>query len=148
MYYFQLIDSMNDWDITVDCSKEILLKAINGYDWVDQRSGDDPFASEYRISIETPSIDFIGNFALRYEGEIIKLPVSILENHSWGEIKLPSLEVWYVAYYLMGRKEKSQLILNYLQANQEMVDTALITDLIKRIGMNNEISEELGKLVL
>lgn len=63
LYFLGLTDSIHDWDITVECPKDTLIKAIRGYDWVDQRSGDSPFASEYRLSINALHIDFIGNFA-------------------------------------------------------------------------------------
>ncbi|MGZ7440438.1 hypothetical protein [Paenibacillus sp. TH7-28] len=50
LYYLKLVDAINDWDITVDCAKETLIEAIQDYDWVDQKSGDHPFASQYRIN--------------------------------------------------------------------------------------------------
>ncbi|WP_334077578.1 hypothetical protein [Paenibacillus sanfengchensis] len=40
MHFLGLIDSVNDWDITVACPKDTLLKAISGYEWIEQTSGD------------------------------------------------------------------------------------------------------------
>lgn len=45
LYYLGLVDSVNDWDLTVECTKDNLIKAIDGYDWVEHRSGDYPFAN-------------------------------------------------------------------------------------------------------
>ncbi|QOS78501.1 GNAT family N-acetyltransferase [Paenibacillus sp. JNUCC31] len=49
LYYLNLSNTVNDWDLIVDCPKDMLLKVIDGYDWIEQDSGDYPFASEYRI---------------------------------------------------------------------------------------------------
>ncbi len=145
LYYLKLIDSVNDWDITVECPKDTLVSAINGYDWVEQWSGDHPFASQYRLSIDSLNIDFIGSFAFHSEDEVLKLPVSIIGD--WDGIKISSLEVWYVAYSLMGRQEKANLIMSYLKTNKEMVNDSLISDLTEKNGLKNEIRQELRLLI-
>lgn len=68
-------------------------------------------------------------------------------NRSWSGIKVSSPEIWYVAYHLMGRVEKSNLILNHLQAYRDIVDKHLIRDLLRNKGLKFEIREELSKLV-
>jgi hypothetical protein len=145
LYYLKLIDSVNDWDITVECSKDTLTEVIKRYDWVEQRSGDYPFASQFRLSVDSPRIDFIGHFALYSESELIPLPVSTLGE--WDGIKLSSLEVWYAAYYLMGRKERANLILSYLKTNKEKINVHLINNLLKKDGLNNELRQELTLLI-
>lgn len=145
LYYLKLIDSVNDWDITVECSKDTLTEAIQGYDWVEQKSGDYPFASQFRLSVDFPRIDFIGRFALYSEEEVISLPVSILEE--WDGIKLSSLEVWYAAYFLMGRKEKASMLLTYLKSNKDKVNIHLINDLLMKDGLNNELRQGLTLLI-
>ncbi|MGP0576863.1 hypothetical protein ACTP13_07580 [Paenibacillus peoriae] len=147
LYYFNLTDLVNDWDLMVECPKDTLLKAIDGYDWIEQDSGDYPFASKYRIHITSLRIDIIGGFAFYAEGEVVHLPTSHIRNREWDGIKVSSPEIWYVAYYLMGREEKSNLILGYLKTHKEIVDKHLIRDILKKNGLNDEIREELSKLI-
>ncbi|MFE6073387.1 hypothetical protein ACFVQB_02795 [Paenibacillus sp. NPDC057886] len=142
-----LSNTVNDWDLIVDCPKDRLLKVIEGYDCIEQESGDYPFASKYRIHIPSLRIDIIGGFAFYAEGEVVRLPTSHIQNRTWDGIKVSCLEIWYVAYYLMGRKEKSNLILGHLQTHKEIVDQHLIRDLLMKTGLNYEIREELSKLI-
>ncbi|NEU26158.1 hypothetical protein G3M74_08515 [Paenibacillus polymyxa] len=74
LYYLNLTDVVNDWDIMVECPKDILFKAIDGYDWIELNSGDYPFASKYRIQITSLKIDIMGGFAFYTEGEVVHLP--------------------------------------------------------------------------
>ncbi|MEK4512134.1 hypothetical protein EJP82_12000 [Paenibacillus anaericanus] len=145
LYYLNLIDSINDWDITVECPKDKLIETLEGYDWVEQRSGDYPFASQYRLSIASLNIDFIGCFALHTENGVLNLPIN--HNRKWDGINISSPEVWYVAYYLMNRKPKASMLLNYLKTSTEKVNTTLINDLIKTNILNNELSQELSLLI-
>ncbi len=146
LYYLGICDSVNDWDITVDCSKDKLISAISGYDWAEKKSGDYPFASQYRISIDSLIIDFIGYFAFQYKEEVINIPIYPCEK--WGSINVSSPEVWYVAYYLMGRKEKADLILNYLKSNKKKINKDFIEDLVKQKGLiSSEIIQNMRTLV-
>lgn len=147
LHYLGLTDAVNDWDLMVDCPKNILLKAIDGYDWLELQSGDYPFASKYRIHIASLRIDIIGGFAFHAGGELIHLPISHIGNRTWDGIKVSSPEIWYLAYHLMGREEKSNLILGHLQAYKDIVDKHLIRDLLRNNGLNSEIREELSKLI-
>lgn len=144
LHFLGLTGSVNDWDITVDCPKEALLKAISGYEWIEQPSGDGLFASEYRISLRSLKIDFIGCFALRSEAGVVHLPVSPMEN--WDGIRVSSPEVWYIAYDLMGRKAKADMLLNYLKSNKQKVNSNLLRDLLKITGLTYELSQQLRSL--
>jgi hypothetical protein len=138
---------VNDWDLVVDCPKDRLLKVIEGYDCIEQESGDYPFASKYRIHIPSLKIDIIGGFAFYAAGVVVHLPTLHIRNREWDGIKVSSPEIWYLAYYLMERKEKSNLILGYLQTHREIVDEHLIKELLMKNGLNYEIREELRKLI-
>lgn len=146
LYYLNLMNNANDWDITVDCSKDKLIKAIGGYEWEERKTGDFPFASKYRLNVASLKIDFIGYFAIHAEEKVVKLPVR--RYRKWENIHLSSPEIWYVAYDLMGRKEKADLILNYLNTNKEVANTEVIHDLIKQLGQTNKLAQELKKLIL
>lgn len=144
LYDLKLVDAVNDWDLTVDCAKETLIEAIQDYDWAEQKSGDPPFASQYRIKIDSLNIEFIGYFALHTDHGVLRLPVSHLG--TWDGIPLSSPEIWYVAYYLMNRKTKANLLLNYLKENRSTVNAALIRQLINTKMLNDELAQELGSL--
>ncbi|MEK4436140.1 MULTISPECIES: hypothetical protein [Paenibacillus] len=145
LHYLGLIDFVNDWDIVVECPKHLLFSIINEYDFTEQESGDYPFASQYRISIESLKIDFIGYFALYSDDTIINLPVHSMGK--WDIINVSSPELWYVAYYLMNRKSKANIILKYLNSSKEKLNINLIEELIKIHGLNEDIKRELNLLI-
>jgi len=60
---------------------------------------------------------------------------------------IDSINDWDKAYSLMGRKEKANLMLSYLKTNKEKVNDNLISDLIKKDGLNNEIRQALRLLI-
>jgi hypothetical protein len=145
LYYLNLIDTVNDWDLIVECPKEKLLEAIHEFDWVEGRSGDYPFASQYRISISSIHIDFIGYFALHTEKGIFRLP---LENiGKWDGINISSPEIWYVAYSLMKRENKANIIMEYLINNIENVNIDILKELISNKELNEEIKQDLIQLI-
>lgn len=119
-----LVEQVNDWDLLVECPKDKLLKVIQGYSCQEQKSGDGLFASEYRIQVVPLSIDFIGYFALRSTKGIVRLPLEQEKWNTWHGIPLSTPETWYVAYKMMGREPKAELVYNYLKhtdRNQEMI---------------------------
>lgn len=144
-----LVEQVNDWDLLVECSKEKLLKVIEGYSWQEQSSGDGLFASEYRIQVVPISIDFIGYFALRSTKGIVKLPID--KGHgegkrnregykgSWQGIPLSTPETWYVAYKMMGRESKAELLYNYLKHTDR--DEESIMKLVRNEMMEESIKE-------
>ncbi|BFT71831.1 hypothetical protein [Paenibacillus sp. P36] len=141
-----LVEQMNDWDLLVECPKEKLTEAIQGYSWQEQTSGEGLFASEYRIQVVPLSIDFIGYFAMRSMKGIVKLPLGKREGSSWQGIPLSAPETWYVAYKMMGREPKAELLYNYLKnkdrneeiitelARNEMMDESIKADLLRLLG--------------
>jgi len=145
LYGLNRIDSVNDWDLAVDCPKEALIQAIRDYDWIEQSSGDFPFASEYRISIASPNIDFIGGFALRSGEATVRMPIRI--RRQWNGINVSSPEVWYVAYSLMGRTSKASLLLDYLKRHPSAVDADAVNYFLNVEGLPEDIQEELRSLV-
>ncbi len=146
LYYLNLVESINDWDITVNCPKQELMKVLHGYECLELESGDYPFASQYRMSIETHHIDFIGGFALYAEKGILHLPLERMGE--WDGIQMASPEVWYVAYYLMGRQSKADLLLHYLQNNACKINYSLIEDLLNSTSLGHELRQSLISLVI
>ena len=50
--FLGLVDSVNDWDLMVDCPKFKLIEAIAGYEWIEKESGDKPLQvnTEWRLN--------------------------------------------------------------------------------------------------
>lgn len=148
-----LVEQVNDWDLLVECPKEKLLKVIQGYSWQEQLSGDGLFASEYRIQVVPLSIDFIGYFALRSTKGIVKLPLEKgddegkgnVKGNTWHGIPLSTPETWYVAYKMMGRKSKAELLYNYLK--HTVRNEELIIKLVKNDMLDESIKEDLFQLL-
>ncbi|WP_342555618.1 hypothetical protein [Paenibacillus sp. FSL R7-0652] len=147
LYYLNLAQSVNDWDLMVDCPKSTFIEAIDGYEWTEQESGDGLFASEYRIEIRSCNVDVIGGFAFRVEANILKLPLSHIPDRTWHGMNISSPELWYTAYHMMGRKEKSDLILEYLQTNNEIVNQHLLNSLLDNGNLTYEIRQGLSTLL-
>ncbi|MBW5446527.1 hypothetical protein GE107_10700 [Cohnella sp. CFH 77786] len=145
LYDLRLIEEVNDWDITVECPKQEILEILNEYDCVEQRSGDFPFASEYRISIPELKLDIIGFFGLHTDTGIVTLPVS--HGSDWDGIKVSSPEIWYVAYSLMKRKRKSEVLMDYLKSNIGTVNKELVEFLIKMPHLTRGVRDELIQLI-
>lgn len=140
-----LIDTVNDWDIAVECPKEKLIEAIHDFDWKEEGSGDYPFASRYRISISSMKIDFIGYFALFSDKGVIRLPVRNIG--TWDGINISSPEIWYVAYSLMKRERKAKLILEHLRNNNECTHSEILEELINNAELCEEIRQNLIPLI-
>ncbi|CAM4048839.1 hypothetical protein COLU111180_20815 [Cohnella lubricantis] len=143
--YLNLIHEVNDWDLMVECPKSTLIEAIQDLDWAELPTGGHPFASPYRISIESLQIDFIGHFALHTESDIFHLPIASFA--IWDGIRLSSPEVWYIAYSLMGRTAKANLLQDYLKSNRTRVNTALIEHMLQTQGFTDELRATLSSFI-
>lgn len=145
LYYYGLVDNINDWDLTVECEKERLLQIISPFEYNELRSGDFPFASQYRISVPRFPIDLIGSFTLHTGSGMVKLPIR--PGADWEGVRISSLEVWYVAYKIMGRESKADLILKFLGSNPQSVNGELIHELLAMPALTGELREELIRLI-
>lgn len=145
LYYLDIINVVNDWDLMVECPKDALIRAFEGLDWVEQGSGEYPFASQYRISLDSLNIDCIGYFAFHTKEGILRLPVRSFEK--WDNIRISSPEVWYVAYCLMNRKLKADLLFEYLMNHRTKVNAELVKELMAAKCLPEEERESLRLLL-
>jgi hypothetical protein len=143
LYSLGLIEAVNDWDITVECSRNELVQILNEFEWMEQNSGDYPFASKYRIQVPQFKIDFIGFFSLHSNSGIINLPVK--QSTRWNGIKMGSPEVWYAAYKLMNRENKASLLYNYLKTNG--ANSEIIKQLLLNYGSLDDLRTSLLGLI-
>jgi RimJ/RimL family protein N-acetyltransferase len=73
---------------------------------------DGNYATAYRckINIDNTSIDLMGRFAIRVDGEIHNVKTKI--TGTWEGVPLGCPEEWSLAYSLIGREEKARLLKN------------------------------------
>lgn len=124
LYSLGLSVQVRDWDLTTDAPYEDVAAALHGLPWKQAASGDHPFASSYRLSIDDTQlpIDIIGRFAIHSDHGICRLPA--LSSFEWQGIPMGSPEVWAVAYSLMGHEAKADKLFAYLH-NQGAKPAAL-----------------------
>ncbi|EKP94085.1 hypothetical protein [Thermaerobacter subterraneus] len=118
-----LVDRVRDWDLVTDAPLERVLAAvpvIQGWSGSLQVRRHPPFASRFFIrwtpvpgSEPRRSVDLIGGFAIRTAGGICHLPA--LQGGTWQDVPIASPEVWLVAYRLMNRHDRADLLAGYLR---------------------------------
>lgn len=128
LYSLGLVSHVRDWDLTTDAPLEAVTAALQGIPYSLVPSGDYPFASGYRLSVQDDALplDIIGGFAIHCERGICRLPS--YSSFIWEGIRMGSPEVWAVAYALMNRTEKAQQLFSYLQekgARRDIVERML-----------------------
>ncbi len=144
LYSMKLTDQVNDWDVLVDCPKDHLLRSIEAFPWIEEHSGDPPFASQYRICIPDINVDLIGGFALHTETGIFRVP--LVDSRSWNGVRLSSPELWFVAYSLMQRKAKADLLLKYLKSGGAAPNRELLQRLIREQAIPDFIKADLHEV--
>ena len=117
-----LVEGVRDWDLTSDAPWEQVEPALAGLDWRPAPCGDGPFASQYRIAIAAgdKEIDLMGEFAIRTEAGVVALPTVVCSQ--WQGLPVGSPEVWAVAYRLMERHAKADLLSGWLRENGARVE--------------------------
>ncbi|HLO04104.1 MAG TPA: hypothetical protein VK191_13420 [Symbiobacteriaceae bacterium] len=78
------------------------------------QTGDGFYATTARLAIE-PAIDLMVRFAIRTESGIVHLPTIV--SRTWEGMPVGSPEVWAVAYRLMRRPVKPDLLSGWLREN-------------------------------
>ncbi|TXK76389.1 hypothetical protein [Paenibacillus sp. N3.4] len=112
-----LISAMNDWDVMTEAPLDALIASLYKERIEVLPSGDEPFNSQYRLLVQTDDkpIEIIGSFQLKTDSGIARLPA--ISAHIWKGLAIASPEVWAVAYELMMRPHKAELLWTYLKVN-------------------------------
>ena len=114
LYSYGLIGEVKDWDITLDAPFEQVCEAIRNFKW--ERVGQkEPFYSDYllKINLEGTHIELIGRFKIRNGQEDFEVPVVV--SQVWNGIPIADPEAWFQAYTLMGRKNRADLLADFLK---------------------------------
>lgn len=130
-----LTNSVNDIDIFLSCNEKEFKNALhlqNLHHLNDQQN----FASKffYKSQIYGVSVDFVGYFAIKKNGNIYQIPN--IRTANINNVWFGSLEIWLCAYWFMNRIDKFNSIHNYLL--KVGVDKTIINMLLKS-GYPNEL---------
>lgn len=111
-----LVDAVRDWDLTTDATLPEISAALGAdIPWHPSPTGDQGYATVNRINI-TPNgadIDMMIRFAVHCEGGVVRFPTIVMGQ--FQGIPVGSPEVWAVAYQLIGRPAKAELLHDYLR---------------------------------
>lgn len=118
LYVLGLVNHVNDWDITTEEFKKDVKGALSLFEVEEVSSGNFPFASDYKLRIlkNNQEIEIIGSFSIHSSRGICTIPLVITSE--WRGISIGSPESWYVAYKLMNREEKANLLYDFLKENR------------------------------
>ncbi|WNR45431.1 DUF402 domain-containing protein [Paenibacillus roseipurpureus] len=111
-----LIETVNDWDVMVETPQEDVLDALQHYEVEQLACGDFPFGTAYKLLVthpQGPQVEIIGRLSVYSDKGLCHLPS--VPYSVWNGIQVGSPEVWYVAYALMNRREKAEILLAYLK---------------------------------
>ncbi|OCT12946.1 hypothetical protein A8709_21735 [Paenibacillus pectinilyticus] len=138
-----LTNSINDWDVMVEAPKDHVLKALTPFNIEEKPCGDYPFGTAYKLLVhnQRPQVEILGGFSINSPMGLCKIPS--IPSVIWNGIHIGSPEAWYVAYALMNRKEKADVLLSYLKnvgANAETIQ------LLLNEPLPDEMLEEISSL--
>ncbi len=117
--------TVRDWDLTIDAESESVVAVLNanGVAWktAADRSGlystRDRFVATLLTENGAHDIDIMVRFAIRPDATSTPIAIETVECGVWNGIPLGSLENWLVAYRLMQRPLKPELIAAYLRVH-------------------------------
>lgn len=137
-----LTDNVNDWDIMTDAPKEQILKALQPFTIKETTGAEYPFGTEYKLAIHEndPQVEILGNFAIFSDQYLCKMPT--WATATWQGVQVSAPEVWFVAYSLMERTSKADLLLDYLKsqpANREVIKLLMKQPLPQFIAQQLEV---------
>lgn len=103
-----------DWDLNTDAELERVQAALTGFQvTLHPLTGSGAYATKARLTV-AEEVDLMVRFAVRTEGGIVHLPTVV--SRTWNGMPVGSPEVWAVAYRLIGRPVKPDLLSNWLRA--------------------------------
>ncbi len=102
-----LAETARDWDLTTDAPLERVRAALAPH--APEEFGPSGVHADHKLVIDGGAIEVIVGHSMRAEAGVVRLPT--LLGARWNGVPLGSLEVWAVAYALLGREAKSERVL-------------------------------------
>jgi hypothetical protein len=138
-----LVDSVRDWDLTTEGEPARVEAALvtAGIEFEGSLGDTESYGTRWRIMIDAGDhdIDLMIGFSIRQPVGNVAIPTIVRD--SWNDLPLGSLEVWLVAYRLMVRPEKPDLIAAHLRTHG--ADPAIVRQLLEQPlpdDLRNELS--------
>ncbi len=107
-----LAETARDWDLTADAPLEAVIPLAEGYAF--ETSGPGGVHADSKLVLPELGIEVIARFAFHGPAGVIRMPTVVTRR--WHGVPLGSPEAWAVAYHLLGRPEKRDLLLGHLRA--------------------------------
>jgi hypothetical protein len=119
-----LADVVRDLDLTAEASLERLIAIARGMPY--ETAGSDALHADAKLMFPAGSIEVIARFAFHAPGGVVRIPTVVTGR--WRGVPLGSPEAWAVAYDLLGRAGKRDLLLDHLRARGH--DRAMVARLL------------------
>ena len=126
MHALGLTVTVHDWDLTTDEPWNKVEPLLRNFDFR-YLEADEFYATKYRckFKVGNSNIDLMGGFAIKTDAGIHHVATEI--TGQWQGVPMGSPEAWALAYKLMGRSEKAEMLSNWVNAKQTELKKPLIT---------------------
>lgn len=105
-----LIDHVGDWDVNVEADHDVLGPLFE--DLAPVRFGSSGIHADSKLQLFDAQVEVIVQMAIVAEGRVVQIPT--LPAGEWRGVPVGSPEAWAVAYALLGRAPKSELLFGFL----------------------------------
>lgn len=112
LYALGLVEQVGDWDLVTDVPAGQVAQVLAARGLAAERVADDSprfaTAALFRVEAGDHQIDVLVDFAIRDGGSVTAIPPRPW--HTWNAMSLARPEDWELAYRLMGRVAKADLL--------------------------------------
>jgi hypothetical protein len=119
-----LVSRVRDWDITADADIDALVSVLA--EFAGERFDSSGVHADHKLTLFGGEVEVIARFALRSDAGVFRVPLR--ETAAWHGMPVASPEAWAVAYALMGRDAKAEMLFAHLArhgANAEVLEAIL-----------------------
>jgi hypothetical protein len=134
-----LARTVRDWDLTAEAPLERLLPIARG--WRHETADSSGVHADAKLVFPDLAIEVIARFAFHAPEGVVRIPTVVTGR--WRGVPLGSPEAWAVAYHLLGRPAKRDLLLGHVRACGH--DPRLVATLLCQ-PLPEEIARELAAL--
>jgi len=113
LFALGLWDHVGDWDVNVEADHDVLTPLFA--DLAPVRFGSSGIHADSKLQLYDAQVEVIVKMAIVAEGRIVRIPT--LPGAPWQGVPVGSPEAWAIAYALLGRTEKSEILFRALAAN-------------------------------
>ncbi len=111
LYAHNLVDHVGDWDVTVEGDRAAIEPLVA--DLAPRFVGSSGVHADSKLVLHDGQVELILLFAFRVGERVARIPTIVAG--TWRGIPLGALEPWAVAYTLLGRTAKAELLFERLE---------------------------------